>query len=101
MIEQGTMARAAIKKTVKPAAGSTRTGPAKPKLGRPAGSKNRSPVVSLKAANPPTRSTASRKAAPVAPKLNKAELEVHVAKLERLVARLREQNKELKALAKS
>ena len=100
MIEQGTMARAAIKKTIKPAARSTTTASSRPKVGRPPGSKNRSTAAPLKAATPPTRSVVSRKAAPVAPKMNKAELELQLAKLERLVTRLREQNKELKALAK-
>ena len=101
MIEQSTMARTAVKKTIKPKARSTATTLSKPKVGRPLGSKNRSSVVPLKAATSPTRSVVSRKAAPAAPKMNKAELEVQLVKLERLVSRLREQNKELKILARS
>ena len=95
------MARAATKKPATSTAQSTKTGSSKSKRGRPVGSKNRSSVAPLKAASGPTRSTAAQKAVPVAPKLNKAELEVQLAKLERLVVRLREQNKELKAIVKS
>jgi exonuclease VII small subunit len=69
--------------------------------GRPVGSKNRKVVASVlersskaKAPrSPTTRTTAA------APKMNKAELEARVAKLERTVTRLREQNKELKRAA--
>ena len=95
------IARVAIKKTAKSTAPSTGTRLAKPKLGSPAGSKNRSSTASVKAASRPTRSTASRKTDPVAPRLNKAELEVQLAKFEHLVACLRKQNKELKAIVKS
>lgn len=95
------MARAATKKTIKPAARSTVMASSKPKVGRPLGSKNRSSAVPLKATTSPTRSVMSRKAAPAAPKMNKAELELQLAKLERLVTRLREQNKELKTLVKA
>ena len=67
----------------------------KKRLGRPPGSKNRVPA---KAAGT-TRST-RKAAAPAAPRLNKAELEAQLVKLERTVARLRKQNAELKQAAK-
>jgi hypothetical protein len=44
--------------------------------------------------------TAARKPAPAAPKLNKAELEAQVVKLERTIARLRKQNAEMKQTAR-
>ena len=95
------MARAALKKTIKPVERNTGTGSWKPKLGRPLGSKNRSAVAPLKATTSATRSALSRKAVPSAPKMSKAELELQLAKSERLVARLREQNKELKTIVKA
>jgi hypothetical protein len=71
--------------------------PPKRRPGRPAGSKNRTAEASVPASSreAKTRRVQNVKAA-AAPKMNKAELEVHVAKLERTVARLRAQNKELK-----
>lgn len=71
--------------------------PSKRRPGRPAGSKNRTAIASVPASSreAKTRRTQNAKAA-AAPKMNKAELEAHVAKLERTVARLRAQNKELK-----
>ncbi len=66
----------------------------KKRLGRPPGSKNRIPAKAAGAA----RSTRNA-AAPAAPRLNKAELEAQVAKLERTVARLRKQNAGLKQAA--
>jgi predicted RNase H-like nuclease (RuvC/YqgF family) len=63
----------------------------KRKPGRPLGSTN-----AKKPAPASARKTAASKPAARAPKLNKAELEAQVAKLERSVSRLREKNKELK-----
>ncbi|NPD68211.1 hypothetical protein HN018_24930 (plasmid) [Lichenicola cladoniae] len=42
-----------------------------------------------------------RKTAPAAPKLNKAELEAHIIKLERTIDRLRKQGAEMKQAAKA
>ena len=75
----------------------------KKRLGRPLGSKNR--VTSAgKAKAAPVASTghgvSKKTAAPVVPKLNKAELEHQVIKLERTIARLRKQNAELKLTAR-
>jgi hypothetical protein len=69
--------------------------------GRPPGSTNARKPPSAKSAGatkPTARGRASTDAARV-PKLNKAELETQVAKLERTVARLRSKNKELKLAA--
>lgn len=84
-------------RTTTPTRSSRRAAETAPKkrLGRPPGSKNRVPA---KAKTGAARS--GRKAAvPAAPRLNKAELEAQVAKLERTVARLRKQNAELKQAA--
>lgn len=69
----------------------------KKRLGRPIGSKNHSssnakaaPVAAAK------RSVAKKAVAPATLKLNKAELEAQIVKLERTIARLRKQNTELK-----
>lgn len=69
----------------------------KKRIGRPPGSKNRvaaAPVASVK------RATPKKAAAPAASKLNKAELEYQVIKLERTIARLRKQNAEFKQTAR-
>ncbi len=69
----------------------------KRKPGRPVGSTNaRKPAPAAKASRPATGRAAAVKPAARAPKLNKAELEAQVGKLERAIARLREKNKELK-----
>ncbi len=73
--------------------------PPKRKPGRPLGSTNAKktpPASSARAPKPAARRAAV--SAP-APKMNKADLEAHVAKLERTVSRLREKNKELKQAA--
>lgn len=74
----------------------------KKRLGRPLGSKNRVPTPARAKSAPAsaTKRGAVRKAAPAAPKMNKAELEAQVLKLERSIARLRKQNTELKAAAR-
>jgi len=73
----------------------------KKRLGRPPGSKNIVPAASKAKAAPASAKRVVRKtAAPAAPKLNKAELEAHVVKLERTVVRLRKQNAELKQAAR-
>ena len=72
----------------------------KPKRGRPPGSKNRVPAEPTRTTRTAARLATSRKAPLAAPKLNKAELEVQLVKLERAVSRLREQNKELKRLVR-
>lgn len=77
------------------------------KPGRPVGSTNakRAATSAAKIAKPPvkratvaktTRVTKPVKAMAPAPKMSKADLELHVVKLERTIARLREKNKELK-----
>ena len=71
----------------------------KRKPGRPVGSTNaRKPASATvaKAAKPAAKRVAAPKPAARAPKLNKAELEVQVGKLERAIVRLRDKNKELK-----
>ena len=68
----------------------------KKRLGRPPGSKNRVPAKAKAGA----ARSARKSAPPAAPRLNKAELEAQVAKLERAGARLRKQNAELKQAAK-
>ena len=68
----------------------------KKRLGRPPGSKNRVPAK----AKADTPRSARKSVAPAAPRLNKAELEAQLARLERAVARLRKQNAELKHAAK-
>ena len=67
----------------------------KKRLGRPPGSKNRVPTKAKAGA----ARSARKLAVPAAPRLNKAELEAQLAKLERMVARLRKQNAELKQAA--
>lgn len=74
----------------------------KRKPGRPVGSTNAKKAASATSAKATAKATAKRsaslKAAP-APRLNKAELEIQVGKLERTIARLRDKNKELKQAA--
>ena len=72
----------------------------KPKRGRPPGSKNRVPAESTKTTRAAARTAAARKSPLATPKLNKAEVEAQLVKLERTVSRLREQNKELKRLVR-
>ena len=75
----------------------------KKRLGRPVGSKNRTTATVKAKAAPITaakRAVAKKPAIPTAPKLNKAELEHQVIKLERTIARLRKQNAELKQTAR-
>lgn len=72
-------------------------------LGRPPGSKNKVTSAAQAKATPVARTTriAPRAAAASAtPKLNKAELEQQVVKLERTITRLRKQNTELKQAAR-
>lgn len=98
-IEQSIMARTPSKKPTKtPSRPAVAKAPER-RPGRPAGSKNRVAAAPEKAASVSARATASRKSAPAAPKMNKADLEAHVTKLERTISRLREQNKELKRAA--
>ncbi len=68
----------------------------KKRLGRPPGSKNRVPAKAKAGAARSVR----KRAVPAAPRLNKAELEAQLAKLERTVKRLRKQNAELKQAAR-
>ena len=71
----------------------------KRKPGRPVGSTNVKKSASATAAKSTrtvTKRVAAPKAAARAPKLNKAELEIQVGKLERAIGRLRDKNKELK-----
>ena len=69
----------------------------KRKPGRPVGSTNaKKPAAAAKAAKPAAKRVTAPKPAARAPKLNKAELEVQVGKLERTIVRLRDKNKELK-----
>ena len=96
------MARTTTKTTRAPAKRAPEPAPKK-RVGRPVGSKNRVPATVTKARSAPApvqKRTAARKAPPAAPKLNKAELEAQVVKLERTVARLRKQNAEMKQAAR-
>ncbi|MGI4794185.1 MAG: hypothetical protein ACRYG8_08915 [Janthinobacterium lividum] len=73
----------------------------KKRIGRPVGSKNRTPSKAKAAPVAAAKRTVAKKvAAPAAPKLNKAELEHQVIKLERTIARLRKQNADLKQTAR-
>lgn len=69
--------------------------------GRPLGSTNakKPPAARSGRTAKPAATSRTAKDAPRAPKMNKAELEVEVTKLERTVARLRSKNKELKLAA--
>lgn len=76
--------------------------PALKRPGRPPGSKNRNLSVTEAKGAPldVTKRTLPKKAAaPAASKLNKAELEAQIVKLERTIVRLRKQNSELKQTA--
>ena len=90
------MARTAIKKQLIKSLKVSESMTPNPKRGRPPGSKNRVPAEPSKTTKAAARKASSRKAPPAMPKLNKAELEAQLVKLERTVSRLREQNKELK-----
>ena len=69
----------------------------KRKPGRPIGStSSRKPTAVAKVSRPVAKRAVAAKPAARAPKLNKAELEAQVGKLERAIARLREKNRELK-----
>ena len=72
------------------------------KIGRPAGSKNRvaSGPKSKSAAAPKKTATSRASATPTPVRMNKAELEAHVVKLERGLARAKAQNAELKKALK-
>ena len=94
------MARAT--KTTRPSGRRTPDPVPRKRPGRPLGSKNKVAAVT-KANIPPVARTARqvRKTPAVAtPRLNKAELEAQVVKLERTIARLRKQNTELKQAAR-
>ncbi|NPD68203.1 hypothetical protein HN018_22480 (plasmid) [Lichenicola cladoniae] len=78
----------------------TPTDAAKKPRGRPPGSKNGVRATSKAKAPAAVKRAAVRKSAPAAPKLNKAELEAHVIKLERTIDRLRKQGAEMKQAAK-
>lgn len=97
------MARTTTKTTRAPAKRTPEPAPKK-RVGRPVGSKNRVPAAAVTKARsapaPVQKRTAARKAPPAAPKLNKAELEAQVVKLERTIARLRKQNAEMKQTAR-
>ena len=72
-------------------------------LGRPPGSKNKVTSAAKAKAAPvahTTRTAPKATAASATPKLNKAELEQQVVKLERSIVRLRKQNTELKQAAR-
>lgn len=100
MTEKRTMRRPLLKKTpTKPLEIAT-IALSKRKRGRPPGSKNRVAAEPRKTSAAVARAVASPKAPERAPKMSKAELEAQLAKLERTVARLREQNKDLKRLVR-
>ena len=69
--------------------------------GRPPGSKNGVRTTSKAKAPAAAKRAVVRKTAPAAPKLNKAELEAHIIKLERTIDRLRKQGAEMKQAAKA
>ena len=69
--------------------------------GRPVGSKNGVRATRKAVAPAAVKRGVVRKTAPVAPKLNKAELEAHIIKLERTIDRLRKQGVEMKQAAKA
>ena len=94
------MARTATKKQLTKSLRMSESMTPKPKRGRPLGSKNRALAEPNKTTRSAARMATSRKAPPAMPKLSKAELEAQLAKLERAVSRLREQNKELKRLVR-
>ena len=78
----------------------TPTAAAKKPLGRPRGSKNGVRTTSKAKTPAAAKRAVVRKTAPAAPKLNKAELEAHIIKLERTIDRLRKQGAEMKQAAK-
>lgn len=92
------MARATTKTTATTKAASRPSAAAAPKkkIGRPPGSKNRVPAAAT------TRTAAARRtpAATPAVRMNKAELEAHVVKLERSLARAKTQTADLKRALK-
>lgn len=95
------MARAANK--TKPATKTAKAAATPKKLGRPPGSKNNVQPPSDRPrsvmSRPPAKRASAKVAAPVVPKMSKADLEAQIVKLERGMARLRKQNIELKLLA--
>ena len=82
----------------------TTPAPAPKRLGRPVGSKNKVPSATKTRAKiavaTSKRAAAGQPAASATPKMSKADLEMHVVKLERSIARLRKQNAELKQTAR-
>jgi RNA polymerase primary sigma factor len=96
------MARATTKKasTRSPRAAAGEDAP-KRRPGRPLGSTNakKPPAARSRRTAKPAAASRTAKDAPRAPKMNKAELEAEVTKLERTIARLRSKNKELKLAA--
>lgn len=74
--------------------------PAKKPRGRPPGSKNGVRATSNAKAPAAVKRAVVRKTVLAAPKLNKAELEAHIIKLERTIDRLRKQGAEMKQAAK-
>ena len=88
------MARATKTTTTRPSAAAVAP---KKKIGRPVGSKNRVPASPAAAQKPAVRRAA---AAPAPVRMNKAELEAKILKLERSLARARAQNAELKQALK-
>ncbi len=86
-----------------PARRSAKTAEPKKKIGRPLGSKNKVVASAKSKASPASRTPATRRATAAAPspvRMNKAELETHVIKLERSLARARTQTAELKKALK-
>ena len=88
--------RTSAKRTPEPAS--------RKRLGRPLGSKNKVTSATKAKAAPVARTTRAaprRTTGAPAPKLNKAELEQQVVKLERTIVRLRKQNADLKQAART
>jgi len=74
---------------------------AKKPRGRPPGTKNGVRATRKTTAPAAAKRAVVRKSAPAAPKLNKAELEAQIIKLERTIDRLRKQGAEMKQAAKA
>ena len=93
------MARATKTTTTRPSAAAVAP---KKKIGRPVGSKNRVPASPRSKAAAAAQKPAVRRAAaaPAPVRMNKAELEAKILKLERSLARARAQNAELKQALK-
>jgi len=93
------MARTAI--SARSSKKTTPTAAATKRRGRPVGSKNGVRATRKAVAPAAAKGAVARKTALAAPKLNKAELEAHIIKLERTIDRLRKQGVEMKHAAKA